>query len=104
MISVVFAIGSVLFIIGLIGSLWHFESNNVKECIIFLILTVIGIASIVVIIPFTKETNTVTIHFIDTDTYVTYENATTYRSRGGTFVVTAEGNKIQIVNAEISVT
>lgn len=47
----------------------------------------------------TKES--VTLHFLDTDRYVTYEDATIQRSHNNTYVVTKDGQRIQIVNAEI---
>jgi hypothetical protein len=48
-----------------------------------------------------RQTANLTIHFLDTDTYVTYENAYSYRTGGNQYVVTEDGNKIQVVNAEI---
>ena len=51
---------------------------------------------------FTRRPADITIHFLESDTYVTYENAYTYRANNGSqYVVTEDGNKIQVVNAEI---
>jgi hypothetical protein len=50
---------------------------------------------------FDRRTSDITIHFLESDTYVTYENAYAYRSYGTQYVVTEDGNKIQVVNAEI---
>lgn len=50
----------------------------------------------------TRRPTEITIHFLESDTYVTYENAYTYRAGNGSqYIVTEDGNKIQVVNAEI---
>lgn len=51
---------------------------------------------------FTRRPADITIHFLESNTYVTYENAYTYRANNGSqYVVTEDGTKIQVVNAEI---
>lgn len=46
----------------------------------------------------------ITVHFLDTDTYVVFEDAQLlYGSKGGKYIITEDGERIQIVNAEITV-
>lgn len=44
---------------------------------------------------------TVTVHFLDTDRYVEFENAQVVYSGHEKFIVTEDNQRIQIVNAEI---
>ena len=76
------------------------EAIQVTAGIIGVVCLIFGIWSLCE--GFIQRTCDITIHFLESDTYVTYENAYTYRANNGSqYVVTEDGNKIQVVNAEI---
>jgi Na+/melibiose symporter-like transporter len=89
-----------LIIIGICRARDNAEDIQVIAGVMGVICLLFGIWCL--IDGFSRRPGDITIHFLESDTYVTYENAYTYRANNGShYVVTEDGSKIQIVNAEI---
>ena len=99
---VVIGIGAILCLLAFIGwRTWDSWVGVILAAIFGVIMVISGILNC-----FYDESDArknITVHFLDTDTYVVFEDAQLLYGSKGSYIITEDGERIQIVNAEITV-
>lgn len=100
---VVIGIGAILCVLAYIGyRTWDSWVGVILSAILGIFMVISGLLNC--FYDGSDARKNITVHFLDTDTYVVFEDAQLlYGSKGGKCIITEDGERIQIVNAEITV-